>query len=59
MQECDMFHIRNGLKQGDNLSPLLLIFASECAIKRVQVHQDGLKLNRRHQLLIYANDVHI
>jgi hypothetical protein len=40
-----MFSIRNGLKQGDALSPLLFNFDSEYAIKRVQVNQDGLKLN--------------
>jgi sorting nexin-29 len=34
-------------------------FALECAIKRVQVNQDGLKLNSTHQLLPYADDVNI
>ena len=39
----EMFPIRNGLKQGDALSPLLFNFALEYAIKRVKVNQDGLK----------------
>ena len=29
------------------------------AIRRVQVNQDGLKLNGTHQFLAYANDVNI
>ena len=53
----DRFPIRNGLKQGDALSPLHFNFALEYAIRRVQVNHDGLKLNGTRRLLAYTDDV--
>ena len=38
---------------------MLLICALEYDIKRVQVNQDGLKINGKHQLLVYADDTNI
>jgi hypothetical protein len=45
------------LEQRDALSPLLLKFAIENAIRKVQASQEGFKLNGTHQLLVYADDV--
>jgi len=55
----DRFPVRNVLKQGDALSPFFFNFTLEWAIRSVQVHQDGLKLNGTHQLLAYDDDVNI
>jgi hypothetical protein len=41
----------------DAFSPSLVNFALEYAIGRVQVNQEGSKLNCINQLLAYADDI--
>jgi hypothetical protein len=55
----DTFPVQNGLKQGDALSPILFNFALDYAIRKVQENQVGLTFNGAHQLLVYADDLHL
>jgi len=54
-----MFPIKKGLQKGEALSPLFFKFALEHAIRRVKLNQDGLKLNGKNQLMVYADDVNM
>jgi hypothetical protein len=55
----DRFFIQNGLKQGDVSLSVILYFALEYAIRKVQDNQVRLELNGTHQLLAYAGDVNL
>jgi len=53
----ESFKIRNELKQGDALSPLLFNFALEYAILKIKGDKKRLSWNGFNQLFVYADDV--
>ena len=52
----NVFRIKNGLKQGDVLPPMLFNFALKYAITKVQKNQQGWKLYGARQVLVYDDD---
>jgi hypothetical protein len=54
-----VFTIKNDLKKGDALSPLLSNLVLEYAIRRIYEKHEGLKLNGTHWLLVFDDDVNI
>jgi hypothetical protein len=55
----DNFPIQIGLKQGNALLQMFFNFALEFAIMKVQENHVWLKLNGKHQCLIYIDDVNL
>jgi len=51
--------IKNCLKQGDTLSPMLFSFGLEYGNRKFPANQEGLKLNDIHQLLVYADNFNL
>ena len=51
------FPIKNGLQQGDALSPVQSNFALEYAIRKAQETRLGLDTNSTHQVLAFADDL--
>jgi hypothetical protein len=53
------FPNHNGLKKEMLYDHWFSTFALECAFRKVQENQVGLKLNETHRLLAYADDVNL
>ena len=53
----EAFEIREGLKQGDALSPLLFNLVLEYVIRSVETRRYGMSLNGVTQVLAYADDL--
>ena len=52
---CDVFPIKNGLKEIDASLSLLFNFALGYAIRKVKANHKLLKFNGTHQVVIYAD----
>ena len=54
-----MFLIKNGLKEGEALTSLLVNFASEYATRKVKANHKLLRFNGTHQVTISADYVNL
>jgi hypothetical protein len=55
----DAFHIQNGLKPGNGLSPLLFNFGLEYAIRKVQENQEELEVSGAYQFLVSLDNINM
>ena len=55
----DTFPIQHCMKEGDALSPFLLVLVLEYAIRKVETNQVGNKLNRICQCLLYRDQTFV
>jgi hypothetical protein len=51
----DTFPVKNSLKQGDALTPLLFNFALEHAVRRVLANHEHFEFKGTYQLVVYAD----
>jgi hypothetical protein len=53
----DTFEIRQGLKQGDGLAPMLFNLALECVIRKLPADANGTLEYKINQVVGYADDI--
>lgn len=55
----DTFYTRNGLKQGDGLTPILFNIALEYVIRKLSVDDKGTMITKTTQIVAHADDINI
>jgi hypothetical protein len=53
----DTFEIRQGLKQGDGLAPMLFNLTLECVIRKLPADANGTLEYKMNQVVGYADDI--
>jgi hypothetical protein len=58
-QQSRVFITQERPTKGGKLLTLLLIFVSECVLKKVQEYQDRLELQRTRRVLVYTDGINL